>query len=91
MSYDERKSQNGQEFVQEIEIVLDACKYTAGEYLTKRVMAFKSAQTITDTDTGNFIVVNVPVGWVDLWGVGETIYGLAVTSFEIFSFEPVST
>lgn len=90
MSYDTRKSMSGQEHVEEIEMILDACKYTMGDYLTKNSIHFKSGQTILAGDTGNFLVDTVPVGWSALWGVGATVYGKSTVTNELFSFIIVS-
>jgi hypothetical protein len=90
MSYDSRKAIGGQEYVEEVEMILDACKYTLGDYLTKRSLQFKSGQPIFAGDTGNFLVVNTPVAWNTLWGTTYTRYGKSNNSGEIFSFIPVS-
>jgi len=87
MTYDTRKTRRDQEFVEEIELQLDACKYSNGDYVEHNRIITNNISVISDAS------YNVSVGlaspdpaWDTVWGGSGLLYGL--TGFdEILSFE----
>lgn len=64
MSYDSRKIRRDQEFVEEVEIILDACKYSVGEFWDRRELV---AQQFVSGTQGAYVLVSGVPGWQDTW------------------------
>lgn len=65
MTYNSRKFLYGQEFVEEVELILDACKYSQGAFWnTRRVVA---NQVASNTYFGNLAITGAVPGWHTTW------------------------
>lgn len=85
MTYDSRKARHGQEFVEEIELVLDRCKYTDQEYIDNQyldVIAFYGPGHTGDVD-----VYTLSSAFMSFWGVGVPLYAAVENTSETIKFE----
>lgn len=66
MTYDSRKLLYGQEYVEKIELLLNACRYTQGEYIGDK-RGISTTFPYSDTYTGTLSLTSFEAGWSTLW------------------------
>lgn len=85
MSYDTRKSQYGQEFVEEIEFLLDRCRYTDQEFIDNQSMT--AIDTLGPGISGDVSVNTLSASFLSFWGIGVDLYARVENTGEIILFE----
>lgn len=88
MTYDTRKALRGQEYVQEVEIELDACKYTRGDIFELSRSLLMSG--ISDSYTGSIAVSFAPAGWSTPWIGLSPVYAKTPNRTEVVLIDVVS-
>lgn len=92
MTYDIEKGQFGKEYVQEIEIQLDACKYAYGAYAVHNRLSTDNVSLINAGDVDATININASdssAAWYLTWNPVADLY--AMTQYgEIVSFDITS-
>lgn len=88
MSYDSRKVLRGQEYVAEIELQLDACRYTQGDIfnLSRNI----EMSGISSSYTGSIVVAGAPTGWSTPWIGLSPVYARTVNRTEIVLIDVIS-
>lgn len=87
MSYDTRKSLPGQEFVEEIEFILDRCRYTDQEFIDNQYLDVVIGEP--PGYVGDVVVENLSPSFMSFWGVGVELYARVENTGEIILFEIV--
>ncbi len=94
MTYDTRKAIYGQEYVQEVEIVCDACKYSIAPYIDDDDLVTDNVSTISDSATGALALSGVGTTWPTTWGSSGTKYGRTewneILSFTVTSYSSIT-